>query len=81
MNIVIVSHEYSPIGEGGANAYLYLVKNYATLGNKVTVLTACFKVLPRKEEIDNVHIVRVRALRQKENKSIFSEKFFYVVHG
>ncbi len=78
MNILIVSHEYPPIGGGGANACLYLAKNYAILGNKVTILTAYFKKLPLEERIDNVHIVRVKALRKKEDKSTFLEMLSFL---
>ena len=78
MNILIVSHEYPPIGGGGANACLYLAKNYAMLGNKVTVLTACFKELPQEEGIDSVRIVRVKALRKKEDKSTFLEMLSFL---
>ena len=78
MNILIVSHEYPPIGGGGANACLYLAKNYAMLGHKVTVLTACFMKLPREEDIDNVRIVRVKGLRNKEDKSTFLEMLSFL---
>ena len=53
-------------------------KNYAQLGHKVTVLTACFRDLLREEEIDNVQIIRVRALRKKEDKSTFPEMFSFL---
>lgn len=78
MNILIVSHEYPPIGGGGANACLYLAKNYAALGHKVTILTAGFMKLPHQEEIDRVHIIRVKALRKKEDKSTFLEMFSFL---
>lgn len=78
MNILIVSHEYPPIGGGGANACLYLAKNYAELGHRVTILTACFRELPQEEEKGNVHIIRVRALRKKEDKSTFLEMFTFL---
>ncbi len=78
MNILIVSHEYPPIGGGGANACFYLAKNYAALGHKVTILTARFGKLPLKEETDNVHIIRVKSLREKEDKSTFFEMFSFL---
>ncbi len=78
MNILIVSHEYPPIGGGGANACLNLAKNYSSLGHKVTILTACFRQLPLEEESDNVHIIRTWALRKKEDKSTFLEMFSYL---
>lgn len=78
MKILIVSHEYPPIGGGGANACFYLAKNYARLGHRVTILTACFQELPLEEETDNVHIIRVKALRKKEDKSTFLEMLSFL---
>ena len=78
MNILIVSHEYPPIGGGGANACLYLGKSYVALGHNVIVLTACFQNLPCEEKIDDVRIVRVKALRKKEDKSTFLEMFSFL---
>lgn len=78
MNILIVSHEYPPIGGGGANACFYLAKNYAALGHKVTILTARYKELSQEEENDNVHIIRVKALRKKEDKSTFLEMLSFL---
>ncbi len=78
MNILIISHEYPPIGGGGANACLNLAKNYAALGHKVTILTARFRQQPLEEEYDNIHIIRTWALRKKEDKSTFLEMFSYL---
>lgn len=78
MNILIISHEYPPIGGGGANACLNLAKNYAALGHKVTILTACFEHLPLEEKSGNVHIIRTWALRKKEDKSTFIEMFSFL---
>ena len=78
MNILIISHEYPPIGGGGANACLNLAKNYAVLGHKVTILTACFRQMPLEEENGNVHIIRTWALRKKEDKSTFLEMLSYL---
>lgn len=78
MNILIISHEYPPIGGGGANACQNLAQNYAVLGHKVTILTACFRQMPLEEENGNVHIIRTWALRKKEDKSTFLEMLSYL---
>ena len=78
MNILIISHEYPPVGGGGANACQNLAKNYAVLGHKVTILTACFRQMPLEEENGNVHIIRTWALRKKEDKSTFLEMLSYL---
>lgn len=78
MNILIISQEYPPIGGGVANACLNLAKNYAALGHKVTVLTACFAQLPLEEKRADVRVIRTRALRKKEDKSTLIEMFSYL---
>lgn len=79
MNILIVSHEYPPIGGGGANACYYLSKEYAKSGHRVTIVTALYKDLPKEETIDGVQVVRVRVLRKEEEKSTFFEMLTYLV--
>ncbi len=78
MKILIVSHEYPPIGGGGANACLNLAKNYAAFEHQVTILTARYRQLPMEEKNGNVHIIRTWALRKKEDKSTFIEMFSFL---
>lgn len=78
MNILIVSHEYPPIGGGGANACYYLSKEYAKSGHCVTIVTALYKDLPKEETINGVQVIRVRALRKEEEKSTFLEMLTYL---
>ncbi|MDD6628221.1 MAG: glycosyltransferase family 4 protein [Lachnospiraceae bacterium] len=78
MNILIISHEYPPIGGGGANACYYLTKEYAKCGHRVTLVTSMYHNLPSEEVMNNVRIIRVKALRKKEEKSTFLEMFTYL---
>lgn len=78
MNILVISHEYPPIGGGGANACYYLSREYVKLGHDVTVVTSSYKDLPDKEDREGVHIIRVKAKRTKEDKSTFMEMFSYL---
>lgn len=79
MKILIVSHEYPPIGGGGANACYFLSKEYVKSGHAVTILTSSFRDLPRFETVDGVEIVRVKAFRKQEAKSTLVEMFSYLV--
>lgn len=63
MKILIVSHEFPPIGGGGANACNFLVKEYIKAGHVVTVLTANYQDMPAKEFINGARIIRVKAKR------------------
>lgn len=79
MKILIVSHEYPPIGGGGANACFFLGKEYVKNGHEVTILTSSFRDLPRFETVDGVEIIRVKAFRKQETKSTLVEMFSYLV--
>lgn len=78
MKILVVSHEYPPIGGGGANACYFLAREYALLGHQVTIVTSAYKNTPKEEVNHNLRIMRVRALRKKEEKSTFLEMFTYL---
>jgi len=78
MNILVISHEYPPIGGGGANACFFLSREYVRQGHSVTVVTSSYKNLPSDEIQDGVKIIRVKAKRTKEDKSTFLEMFSYL---
>lgn len=78
MKILIISHEFPPIGGGGANACYFLTKEYVELGHEVVIVTAAYKDLPTEETINGVRIIRVKAKREKEDKSTFLEMFSYL---
>lgn len=82
MNILILSHEYPPIGGGGANACYYLSKEFVRAGNKVTVLTAQFEDQEAGEITkDQVQIFRVACRRKKRETSSLLEMASYLVHA
>lgn len=64
MKILIISHEYPPIGGGGANACMNLAREYGALGHQVVVLSAWYEGLADRETAGNVQLVRVHARRE-----------------
>lgn len=80
MKILIVSHEYPPIGGGGANACLFLSKEFAKKGHNVTILTAKYGKQPENEITqDRIEILRVKCLRKKKESSNFVEMFTFLL--
>ncbi|MDE7324470.1 MAG: glycosyltransferase family 4 protein [Lachnospiraceae bacterium] len=78
MKILILSHEYPPIGGGGANACYFLSREFAQAGHQVTIVTAQYEHLPQEEKTaDGVLIFRVRCRRSNKEKSSFFEMFTY----
>ncbi len=80
MKILIVSHEFPPIGGGGANACLFLSKEFVKKGHDVTILTAKYGQQPEIEVTeDSVKIHRVKCLRKKVESSNFVEMFTFLM--
>lgn len=78
MNILVVSHEFPPIGGGGANACFCLTSEYAKLGHNVTVVTSSYMEWQGEKQEHGVRIIRVRALRKREDKSTFFEMLTFL---
>ena len=68
MKILIISHEYPPIGGGGANACMYLAREYAREGHEVHIVTVWFKGASEYEEImEYGALICIRRLKAKRN--------------
>lgn len=80
MKILIISHEYPPIGGGGSNACFFLAREFAGKGHQVTVLTAQFEDLPQREKTaEGAYIIRVPCKRDNKEKSSFPEMLSYLL--
>ena len=79
MKILIISHEYPPIGGGGANACFFLARQFAQSGNDVDILTAMYEGLPKTEKTESgVKIYRVNCKRKNKEKSSFAEMLSFL---
>lgn len=82
MKILIISHEYPPIGGGGANACFFLARQFAQNGNDVDVLTAMYEDLPKTEKTESgVTIYRVNCKRENKEKSSFAEMLSFLYNA
>lgn len=78
MKILIVSHEYPPVGGGGANALMHLAKEYAHTGNSVTIITVWFEGEKECEENGNLKIYRLKTNRKHLEHCSFMEMLDYL---
>ncbi|MDH5506392.1 MAG: glycosyltransferase family 4 protein [Anaerolineae bacterium] len=69
MHILIINSEYPPIGGGASNASAHLARTLVELGHQVTVLTSRFAALPHDEVQQGVRIVRIPAIRRRQDRS------------
>ncbi|HWL68316.1 MAG TPA: glycosyltransferase family 4 protein [Geminicoccus sp.] len=71
--MLIVCHEYPPIGGGGATAVRILAEEQVRMGREVTVLTSGMRDLPARERQAGVEIVRTSCRRSARHYSTAAE--------
>ena len=82
MKILIVSHEYPPVGGGGSKACLNIAQKYAEAGNEVHIVTVWFEGQKEYEQIDyagKVIIHRLKSKRQYMDHCSFMEMLDYLM--
>lgn len=79
MKILIVSHEYPPIGGGGANACMNLTREYASAEHKVVVLSAWYEGLEDSESWNNIKIIRIHTRRKHLEHCSFGEMLDFLI--
>lgn len=76
--ILVISHEFPPIGGGGANACYHLTKGFVDRGHQVTIVTANYRHMPKRESIQGVQLIRVSSLRKHREHCSFAEMLSYL---
>ena len=79
MRILILNHEYPPVGGGGGQVAQDIARELARRGHQITVLTAHLKGLPRDELVDNIHILRLPSLRKHSYQAGFLTMGIYIL--
>jgi glycosyltransferase involved in cell wall biosynthesis len=69
VRILVLCHEYPPVGGGGGRVAQDLCRGLAELGHEVQVLTAHWGDLPKKETLDGVIIYRLVSGRRLPYKA------------
>jgi glycosyltransferase involved in cell wall biosynthesis len=79
LRILILNHEFPPVG-GGASAGSYeIAKAYAGRGHLVSVVTMQYKDLPRFERKDGIQIHRVASVRRRNDRCTVPEMLTYIL--
>jgi glycosyltransferase involved in cell wall biosynthesis len=65
MSILVLSHEYPPVGGGAGASCALLSEQYAAAGHDVTVLTMSYENLPADEVVNGVHVLRQKCGRRR----------------
>jgi L-malate glycosyltransferase len=81
MRILVLIHEYPPIGGGGGRVAQDLCLGLAQRGYELTVLTAHFEGLPLDETAGGVRVIRLKSLRREPYKASFLAMGAYLLAG
>jgi glycosyltransferase involved in cell wall biosynthesis len=81
MRILVLNHEFPPIGGGGGRAAEDICRGLTEWGHEIQVLTAHIRGLPREEGRDGYTIVRLSSLRTQPYKASFLSMAAYVLAG
>ncbi len=81
MRILVLIHEFPPVGGGGGRAAYDICRQLVRRGHQVLVLTAHLKGLPLRETIDGVEVVRIRSLRMASYSASVPAMAAYILLG
>lgn len=79
MRLVILNSEYPPIGGGAGNASAHIASQLVKIGYEVTIITARFGDLPHQETSTNLTVIRIPALRRKQDRSGALEQVVFIL--
>jgi L-malate glycosyltransferase len=81
VRILVLIHEFPPVGGGGGKAAEDICNALARRGHELTVLTARLRGLPRNETRSGVRIIRLPSLRTQPYKAGLPAMAAFVLAG
>ena len=81
MKILVISHEYPPIGGGGGQVVADICSQLAARGHSVHILTALYGDLPRIEEQGHLRIERIPSCRNQSYRAGFMTMACFIIRS
>lgn len=81
MKILVLNHEFSPIGGGGGRVALDICRGLVERGHQVTALTAHLAGLPQRENLAGLELIRLPSLRREPFRADLIAMSAYVLAG
>jgi len=79
MRILVLNHEYPPVGGGGGRVSQDLNLGFCKHGHEVKIITSYLKGLPRNECHSHYEIIRVPALRKYAFRATLTDMGAYII--
>ena len=81
MKILVLIHEFPPVGGGGGRAAQDICLGLVKQGHEITVLTAHLKGLPKEEMVEGIRVLRLPSLRREAFRADLKAMAGYVLSG
>ncbi len=81
MKILVLIHEFPPVGGGGGRAAQEICHGMLERGHAITVLTSHLKGLPQEESTEGIHILRIPSLRREAFRADLKAMAGFVLSG
>lgn len=81
MRILVLSHEYPPVGGGGGRVIQDLCLGLAQRGHELQLITTHFDSLPKQEILGGVKVLRLPCGRRVPYRARFVEMARYILGG
>jgi L-malate glycosyltransferase len=81
LKILVLTHEFPPVGGGGARVIQDLCQGLSESGHEIRVLTTHLAGLPKEEQLDGVRIVRLPCGRKVPYRARLLEMARFVTGG
>ena len=81
MRILVLIHEFPPVGGGGGRVAEDICSKLARRGHEIKVLTTHIKGLPYEEERNGFQVIRFGSLRMEAYRASFISMALYVLAG
>src|SRR5574342_486718 len=81
MKILVLIHEFPPVGGGGGRAAQDVCQGWVSRGHEVVVLTAHLKGLPKEEVVNGIRVLRFPSLRREAFRADLKAMGGYVLSG
>jgi len=81
MRILVLIHEFPPVGGGGGRVAEDICSKLARRGHEIKILTTHIKGLPYEEERNGFQVIRFGSLRMEAYRASFISMALYVLAG